>query len=129
MAPVKKCTSLRADGQPCQADALPGKTVCFAHDPSMQERRKAGARKGGINKGNAARVAKQWAAAGHAISSEDLPALVRAAILDVRYGRITPSVATAIAQLARTSLQLEHDIELEARIAALEAAIERTGAH
>jgi hypothetical protein len=50
-----------------------------------------------------------------------LPAILRACLLDVRLGKIEPSVASAIAALAKASVALSHDLELEARISALEA--------
>ena len=61
-----------------------------------------------------------WAAAGREIKGEDLPAMLRAAILDVRVGKIEPAVATAIATLAKTSVAITVDIDLERRIEALE---------
>ncbi len=42
-------------------------------------------------------------------------------MLDVRTGVIEPAVAQAIASLAKTSVALAHDLEMEARLAALEA--------
>jgi hypothetical protein len=47
---------------------------------------------------------------------------LRAAIIDVREGRLEPAVASAIAGLAKTAVQLTADLEMEQRIAALEAA-------
>ncbi len=58
---------------------------------------------------------------GEQVRQEDLPAILRACLLDVRLGKIEPSVAGAIATLARTSVQLTTELELERRIAALEA--------
>jgi hypothetical protein len=60
---------------------------------------------------------------GDQIRQDDLPSILRATILDVRAGKIEPSVASAIATLAKTSVSLAHDLEHEGRIAALEAAI------
>ncbi len=65
---------------------------------------------------------------GDQIRQDDLPSILRATILDVRAGKIEPSVASAIATLAKTSVALSHDLELEQRIAALEAVIERRDA-
>jgi hypothetical protein len=39
-------------------------------------------------------------------------------------GRLEPSVASAIATLAKTSVQLSQDIELEQRLTALEAIVD-----
>lgn len=121
MHDVKKCTSARADGQPCKAKALPGEAVCWAHHPGMAERRREGQRRGGQMKGNLRRAARQWAAAGQVIENDDLPAMLRAAMLDLRIGRIEPAVATALATLAKASVAITVDIDLEKRIEALEA--------
>jgi hypothetical protein len=116
------CTATRADGQPCQAQALPGRGLCIAHDPEARERHKAGQRKGGKAKSTQARAAKQWAAIGREIDPADLPAVLRAAIAAVWEGTLEPSQASAIATLAKTSVAITNDIELEERIAALEQA-------
>ncbi len=122
MDDVKKCTSSRADGEPCKGDALPGEAFCFAHHPGMQERRRDGQRRGGKNKSNVARAARQWAAIGQQIPDADLPNLLKATILDVRAGRVEPNVATAIAGLAKVAVQLHGDLDIERRLTDLEAA-------
>ena len=122
----KTYTSLRADGAPCKGNALPGSSFCFAHDPAYQERRQEGQRLGGRNTSNAARTAKQWAATGQEIDASELPAILRAMIVDVHRGRIKPSVATAIANLAKVSVSITVDVDLKRRIEALE---EATGHH
>ena len=43
-------------------------------------------------------------------------------MIEVRAGLIEPAVAGAIATLAKTSVALTHDLELEGRLAALEEA-------
>lgn len=122
MDDTNTCHSLRADGTPCKGKALPGSAFCFAHDPAYEERRQEGQRRGGKNKSNAARVAKQWAAVGREIDPDDLPAILRAMIVQVRMGSIEPAYANAIAALAKTSVAITVDIDLERRIEALEGA-------
>jgi hypothetical protein len=63
-----------------------------------------------------------WASRGEQIEPGDLPALLRATLLDVRSGAVEPGVATAIAALAKASVAVSQDLELEARLARLEAA-------
>ncbi len=60
---------------------------------------------------------------GEQVRQEDLPAILRACLLDVRLGKIEPSVAAAIATLAKASVSLTAELELEQRIAALEASV------
>jgi hypothetical protein len=49
--------------------------------------------------------------------------MLKACILRVASGQMEPAQASAIAGLAKASVQLSQDLELEQRIAALEAAI------
>ena len=48
--------------------------------------------------------------------------MLRATMVDVRAGIVEPGVAQALASLAKTSVALSHDLELVARIEALERA-------
>lgn len=118
----ERCTAHRANGEPCQAFALPGGAVCWSHDPGNGQAVKDAQRKGGANRATYRRAAKHWAAAGDVIPQDDLPAFLRAAIIDVREGRLEPAVASAIATLAKTAVQLTAELEMEKRISALEAA-------
>jgi hypothetical protein len=88
----------------------------------MADRRRAGNRKGGQNKANAVRVARQWAAIGRELPDEDLPAVVKALIFSVREGAVDPGVANCIAGLAKVAVQLHGDLDVERRLQALEEA-------
>jgi len=79
-------------------------------------------RKGGEARSAVRRAARLWADKGEQIEPANLPAMLRATMVDVRVGTIEPAVATAIATLAKTSVALSHDLELVARIEALERA-------
>jgi hypothetical protein len=121
---AKKCPSRTIAGEPCKGNPLPGRPYCLAHDPEAADRRAEGSRKGGEARANAKRAARQWAAIGEQLSPAQLPAMLRACLISVRDGTMEPAQASAIAGLAKTSVQLSHDLELEARIAALEAVID-----
>jgi hypothetical protein len=108
----RKCSQLKAGGTPCGGSALAGKAYCWSHDPELAEQRAEGAR----------RAAKQWATIGEQLTPADLPAILRSCMYSVRSGHLEPSQATAIANLAKVSVQLTAELELEQRIAALEAA-------
>ncbi len=41
------CSAARADGQPCQARARPGRDLCTFHDPELAEARAAARKRGG----------------------------------------------------------------------------------
>jgi hypothetical protein len=116
------CSATTAKGQPCQAFALPGETLCFSHHPDKAGEVKEAQRRGGANRSNARRAAKTLAMTGRQIRADELPEIVKACILRVIAGTMEPGQASAVASLARTSLQLSHDLELEQRITQLEEA-------
>ncbi len=118
--PRRQCTAPTQAGPRCRADALPGEDLCFTHSPRVKVERADARRRGGQAKSNAARAAKMWAAVGREIPDENLPALLKAAMLDVRAGKIEPAVATALATLAKAAVSITADIDLERRIDALE---------
>lgn len=41
------CSSIKADGGRCKREAMPGSEYCYSHDPSLAQRRKSNASKGG----------------------------------------------------------------------------------
>jgi hypothetical protein len=94
----------------------------MSHDPEHADQRAEGQRKGGEARANARRAAKQWTAIGEQLTPADLPAILRACMFSVKSGTLEPSQAQAIGGLAKTSVSITSEIELEARIAALEAA-------
>jgi len=116
-----RCTALTRAGNPCRSFAVSAAGLCQAHDPARAEAHRAAVRKGGEARSAVRRAARLWASRGEQIEPKDLPALLRATLLDVRSGTVEPGVATAIAALAKTSVALSHDLELESRISALEA--------
>ncbi len=120
----ERCTATKVNGQPCQAFALPGEAVCWSHLPGNQDAVKQAQRRGGENRSAARRAAKQWAAAGRQIRPEELPHMLKACILRVASGQMEPAQASAIAGLAKASVALSHDLEIEARLTALEAGID-----
>lgn len=116
-----RCDALTKRGAPCKGRPLPGKRHCLAHDPTYAQARREGSLKGGAAKATAKRAAKQWAALGKELGNEDIPAILKSCMFAVRSGEMTPGEANAIATLARTAVQITGDLELEARIAELEA--------
>lgn len=106
MARQERCTAPTQTGEPCKSFAISERGFCVSHDPEYQARKHEGSRRGGEAKANARRAAKQWATIGREIDQADLPAVLRA----------------AIATLAKTSVSITNEIELEERLARLEAA-------
>lgn len=117
-----QCPTPTAAGEPCKGRVPPGRGYCLAHDPERRETLREAGRKGGQEKSTARRAVKAWAAIGEQISSDQLPAMLRACMVAVRDGEMEPSQASAIATLAKTSVAVTHELHLEERIAALEEA-------
>ncbi len=117
-----KCNAFTKAGRPCKGRLLPGRPYCMSHDPEHADQRAEGQRKGGEARANARRAAKVWTTLGEQMTAEQLPAILRACMFSVKSGAMEPAQATAIANLAKTSVAITNEIELEARIAALEAA-------
>jgi hypothetical protein len=118
-----KCNAFTKAGKPCKGRLLPDRLYCMSHDPEHADLRAEGQRKGGEARANARRAARQWAAVGEQLSAADLPAILRACMFSVRAGALEPAQASAIATLAKTSITITAEIELEQRIAALERVI------
>lgn len=119
---ARACPSLTTKGTPCKGKPLPGRPYCLAHDPESAGARATGSRRGGEARANAKRAAKQWATIGEQVTPDQLPAILRACLFSVKSGTLEPAQAQAIASLAKTSISITNEIELEARISALEAA-------
>ncbi len=116
------CTATTRAGNPCRSFAVSDAGYCQAHDPARAAAHRAAMRKGGEARSAVRRAARLWADKGEQIEPANLPAMLRATMVDVRVGTIEPAVATAIATLVKTSVALSHDLDLETRLAALERA-------
>jgi len=78
-------------------------------------------RKGGLAKRNTIRARKKYAEG--ALDSDQILGLVGTTLVGVLSGRISPGVANAVAALARTSIVVREAVEVEERLAALEAVL------
>lgn len=121
MGQRERCTGTTQAGDPCGSFAVRD-GLCVSHHPELRDRKAEGSRRGGANRAEARRAARAFAAAGDVVSPADLPAMLRGAMLSVWDGSLEPSQAQAIAALAKTSVSLSQDLEMEQRIAALEDA-------
>lgn len=119
--PRQRCTGTTRAGDPCRSFAV-ADALCQAHHPARADAHLRAMRKGGEARSATRRAARLWAARGEQIEPKDLPAMLRAAMLDVRLGTVEPAVAGAIATLAKTSVTLSHELDLVVRIEALERA-------
>ena len=110
---MPRCAFIKGDGERCRGVAIRASDYCAAHDPSTQERRRAGASRGGRARGTSE-------------ISEVKRQLARLAE-DTLAGRVDRGVAVAVTQIRNTQLRalaLERDLreqeEFEARLEALE---------
>ena len=110
------CQATRKDGRPCSASAL-ADGFCFAHSPSLQEKREAARAKGGKGKSRLARADKLVPATMRPVVRTLLEALD-----EVRDGTLTPAQASAMAAVAGALVRVYTVGQIEERIAALEAA-------
>lgn len=118
---VGKCSGITKAGKPCRGVPVYGSQWCMTHHPDLQERQAENRRAGGSARSDARRAAKAWTSIGQEIGNDDLPAILRSCMVAVRDGTMEPGQANAIAALAKASVQIVADIQLEARIAELEA--------
>ncbi len=119
---VSRCSAITKEGTACTVPPLTGSSWCHHHDPALADRRDEMRRKGGEARSNARRAAKAWKAAGLEMDAADLPHILRSCMFSVKAGTMETGVAMAIVALAKASVSISQEIELEARIAALEAA-------
>ena len=112
---MNQCAATRANGEPCNARALPSRPMCWAHDAGSREKATEARRRGGENKANARRAAKHIPADMKALASQ-----LMAAISEVYAGELEPKRLTAMASGAGATVRVHEVGELEARLEELE---------
>ena len=120
---MTKCTSKCNDGRPCSANARPNRTVCFAHDPDLKEKRDAARQAGGYGKANTKRIERH------------MPSTLKP-VLDRLYTTLTAldagdcdaRIATAMATVGSAIARLHDQAVTEPRLQALEEAAAAGGA-
>ncbi len=117
---MNQCAAVRPGGQRCRAQALPGRALCFAHDPENRERASEARRKGGHNSANLTRAARRIPRGMQDVARRILEAFDR-----VESGELPPDRAHAMARLAAVYVQIHDAGEVQARIEELEARLEQ----
>ncbi len=118
-----RCNAPTKAGRSCKGRLLPGRPWCMSHDPEHADQRAEGQRKGGEARANARRAAKAWATIGEQVTPDQLPSILRACMFSVKSGALEPAQASAIAGLAKASVSITNEIEMERRLSALEASV------
>ncbi len=118
-----QCSGTRRGGEPCNAAALPGRALCWAHDPELRGKATEARRAGGENSSTAARAARRV--------PRDMADLVKRLLLavdEVHRGELDPRRATAMAALGRAIVTVYEAGELQQRLTELEARVDKTPA-
>lgn len=113
-----KCTGRNRTGDPCGADAQPGREWCLWHDPDRAEERRRWQAEGGRARSHAARARRELELADAGVPQ--LPGILFRALGKVEKGELDPPVASAMATLSRAIIAATQAHELEERLAALE---------
>ncbi len=115
--PMRQCETIRANGEPCRAQALPDRNQCWAHDGSTRERANAARRLGGTNRSTLVRASRRMPK-----DMADLSRRLLEAFAEVHSGELAPDRAHAMSRIAAVFVQLHSAVEVDARIEALEQA-------
>jgi len=116
-----KCTFIKSDNQPCQAQAMNGSEFCFRHDPNSKELQLVASSKGGANR----KLFKSYGEKIEIKSPKDVMELIGLTISGVWSGEIPAGQpANTIGFLSRCYLDVYEKTEIEERISKLEEKIE-----
>lgn len=118
------CTSTKADGSPCRAQALPGKAVCVFHDPDGAERRAEARRRGGHTRNRPPATLPADAPDMALATVADIVGAVASVFNQVRKGILDAKVGNCLSGLLGVQLRALAGEALEQRVAALERAAE-----
>lgn len=113
-----KCKGHNRAGDPCGADAQPGRPWCLWHDPDRAEERRRWQAEGGKARSHSARARRELELADAGV--KQLPGTLWRALRKVETGEIEPGVASAMATLSRAIIAAQQSSDLEERLAALE---------
>jgi hypothetical protein len=116
---VATCTAYRKDGAPCTAQALPGRLLCWAHDPDLTEQRRTKSAEGGKNRATSRRLDKLTPATLRPLLTKFI-----AAVDAVEAGKLEPRQASAMAASGSVILKFYEVGYLEATLAETQARLE-----
>jgi hypothetical protein len=113
---VPSCNYQKADGTTCKANALPGSSFCYFHDPARERERAEARRKGGRERSKKAAVLPAMTPD---VEIKDVASVVRLlgeTISQVRTGAIDPKIANAVGYLASVQLRAMQESELARQV-------------
>ncbi len=91
---MRQCETIRSNGEPCRAQALPDRSQCWAHDPGCRDLAHAARRKGGANRSTLIRASRRMPR-----DMAELAKRILAAFDRVETGELDPARAHAMARL------------------------------
>ena len=101
-----------------------GSKYCFTHNPAAAKAKKAAVAKGGRNRRTPARATRP-AAVVRIKGIADVQSLLYRSLEELRNGLIEAEIARAVGYLSGVAAKLHEAIELEERVAQLEATFEK----
>ncbi len=113
-----KCGAIKLDGTNCGGIPL-ASGLCWAHDPAVRDRADEARRRGGQNKSTIIRATRRMPK-----DLKDLGSRLLEAFEAVNNGEIPPDRAHAMARLAAVYVQIHGAAETDARLDALEQAVQ-----
>ena len=116
------CSSIRADGTRCRAQAITGSEWCFNHHPDYEDARRRRASKGG-KRGGRGRPSVELARL--QARFEELADKVLAGDIERGVGAVAGQLLNGARACVRDGLAAREQEELVARLEALEEALER----
>ena len=116
------CSARTKNGAACRSFALPGGSVCIAHDANQADARRAARAKGGAN---ASKIRALQGKRAKLDSPAELVRFMGTLIQDVYDQRIEPNVARALFYGVAIQTRLLETSDLEQRVAAIEASVEK----
>src|SRR5687768_12720961 len=119
-----RCKATNAAGEPCSAQARPD-GWCRWHAPDLAAERAKWRRRGGESRSNLNRARKALPK-----TMADVAPVLYRALTALEQGEMEPARASAMAAVSRALVAVAEAIDVEQRLAALEAAagLERRGA-
>lgn len=116
---AERCQATTKSGKPCAARPMPGEPWCRAHHPDLEEERQAWSARGGRNRSNARRAAKELE--GVSADTNEVTAVLTRAFRKLEAGEMERGVAVALATVGKAIVSIRESTEIEQRLAALEA--------
>ena len=116
---ARRCRAKTKAGKQCKARAVEDSEFCFAHEPSLAEKRAEWRRDGGRKSGKKALLAEAAAVK----TPEEVRDMLARTLEGVQRGDVDAKTANAVGYLCNSLLKAIRDTDLAGRLEELESAI------